>query len=1283
MKINKILSVILAVAMILGTMTTVIFADEVADPVVSGNVINVTAANAQYVLDGKYMDITGKTINFTESITDVLELARPTKYKNSKSAYYNYVNYVLETTPTSWSEDISSVMNSHSQYHRTMENVTFTANSGVTLAGFALTSGNFASSGYDYVRDVEQTAGVTHHEFRSMKNITFKGLTFISGGIDMNVQLAGCTIEGITVDGCNFSGTTKAAVNFTSPLYCKNMTVKNSKFTNCFQGIHIQGADGLAVVKNSFDTISHNAIAIQCEGDAASSKNPTIGKVIIDENYIVNGGDRAIRFNVIKDADVDIVNNIMVNSGNDDGQLIKATAVNDGDINLDYNYWDSKAVATAIDDGLGVNNPAVGVAGGDWTDIDRAVLVDYINDDTVYLSEDGNLTICEGVVYNVPETSATVYAAADDTINSINAPKATLIASGNLTFAGANTVGLYSPGFSGNTTTIGADASLAVVGGSRMTVGYGNIFNITGNIDDAKTADKTTVTPSLSIPAGISITGYNGAIFNVENAYISLGLTQSKNSVATGNFDIDFTNSIADFSNNLTFSTSKNGKTPVFDIDITDSVMNFEKNLDFANAACDTTIDNSVVTVGSSMRNDGKLGIINGSDLHVKYSIQAGEHAGNSGVITVDNANLQIDCSSTGHAVDGNGVGSIVIKNGGKADVDYITKSAITVDGASNLTAVKVMDDASITVDTTNVSTGSVLNLGTPAANVVYSPAIPDEDIVVDAATGEISVRAKVAEINGTQYYSLAEAYDAAQNGDTIKLINNILIKDILEYVDRNDKTWNGSYAFDLRVQKEITLDLNGKTLKSIGGSDSQPYAVICVDGNGVLTVTDSSAEQTGAIINASEAPGKSQTATIYNEAGDIIINGGTISNISKVADKAHYAIDNVTAGDVSLTINEGAKLSTDDEKVLALRSEGGSGTQTVNITGGEFNGIVWTVLKSGEKDVMNVSVSGGTFNGEEVFVVENYVSPAEGAAVDNVLITGGTFNGAVIGENNAANLLEDGFVAGGTYAVDPSAYLANGYTVVENQTGTYSIEEMASAIEVGFEETADPREYNIVLKGVDGELINDFESAHFTFENNSDVDYAIAPNTEANITIVDDITNENRISFYMNADEKTPIEIKAEKIILGTVRFEGYGGVNFLIKSNDAKVNATTAVDSIVETFTVALGNLSVNWDDTVEDNYTPSIVGDDLFVEQARKLYVDINFNNDITSQSADYTDMKVEVTGQNGEKHLGLIGEGTTSDTTLEVCDYATVANNAASLEFDVTAGYRYTVKVSGAG
>ena len=65
-----------------------------------------------------------------------------------------------------------------------------------------------------------------------------------------------------------------------------------------------------------------------------------------------------------------------------------------------------------------------------------------------------------------------------------------------------------------------------------------------------------------------------------------------------------------------------------------------------------------------------------------------------------------------------------------------------------------------------------------------------DKDENKDETTGEVK---HAATINGTQYDTLEKAIDAAENGDTV-----VLAKDVTE---------------NIKINKSITLDLNGKTL--------------------------------------------------------------------------------------------------------------------------------------------------------------------------------------------------------------------------------------------------------------------------------------------------------------------------------------------------------------------------------------------------------------------------------------------------------------------------------------
>lgn len=71
---KKVLATILALVMALGVTTMVWAAD--GGPDMSGTVVNVTAANAQDVLDGKYGSIDGKTIHFAQGAYEKLYLAR-------------------------------------------------------------------------------------------------------------------------------------------------------------------------------------------------------------------------------------------------------------------------------------------------------------------------------------------------------------------------------------------------------------------------------------------------------------------------------------------------------------------------------------------------------------------------------------------------------------------------------------------------------------------------------------------------------------------------------------------------------------------------------------------------------------------------------------------------------------------------------------------------------------------------------------------------------------------------------------------------------------------------------------------------------------------------------------------------------------------------------------------------------------------------------------------------------------------------------------------------------
>ena len=391
----------------------------------------------------------------------------------------------------------------------------------------------------------------------------------------------------------------------------------------------------------------------------------------------------------------------------------------------------------------------------------------------------------------------------------------TISAAGNLTFDGVNKVTAFNAGFYNHVITIGEGASLEITGTSRMTIGWGNVFNITGGIENAKTADKSAITPSLKVHAGVSITG-SGATLNVADAYVVLGQDKtntSKPGDANGVFTINFDNSIADFSKNFCLYASTGTAAPTFTTSLKDSVVNVETNLVFSNKGCTTVIDNTNVTVGSSMRNSGTMTIQNGSDVYVASMIQFGENAGNDGAIIVDNAKLKIDCSTSGHAMDGNGTGSLLLRNNAVADIDYVTETGIATDSSSTMT---------------NADGGLI-----GGTTVVENP---------------------VAKVDGTFYTDFTTALKAITGGATFELLQDVTVSDKWDCRNTGGK-----------ITVPVTINGNGHTIKVTGeiNDGGNHFAVFRLEG---------AAEVKNLTIDVSEAAGVSNRIRAISAKGDLTV---------------------------------------------------------------------------------------------------------------------------------------------------------------------------------------------------------------------------------------------------------------------------------------------------------------------------------------------------------------------------------------------------------------------------
>ena len=233
------------------------------------------------------------------------------------------------------------------RYTTTLKNVTIVGATGATVAGLVATSGHmYGSEVYDYVLDVKKS-GSGYYNTLNMENITFSKIAF-TGKIDINTSDATSVYNGVTFNNCTFTtgGTVSsngAAIRYYNEANngnVKNIVVNKCTFNNCYQGVYTGSVNGVTVTECTFNTTGHNAIAVQSNG-VVDLKN-----VVISGNSFDNIADRIIRFNEIgADSNITITNNTATDSGDDAGEVIKATSIAAGITTyIGNNNWGTGAV---------------------------------------------------------------------------------------------------------------------------------------------------------------------------------------------------------------------------------------------------------------------------------------------------------------------------------------------------------------------------------------------------------------------------------------------------------------------------------------------------------------------------------------------------------------------------------------------------------------------------------------------------------------------------------------------------------------------------------------------------------------------------------------------------------------------------------------------------------------------------------------------------------------------------------------------------------------------------
>jgi len=316
-----------------------------------------------------------------------------------------------------------------------------------------------------------------------------------------------------------------------------------------------------------------------------------------------------------------------------------------------------------------------------------------------------------------------------------------------------------------------------------------------------------------------------------------------------------------------------------------------------------------------------------------------------------------------------------------------------------------------------------------------------------DSTTGQ-PVNNFQAQIGDYLYPTLADAVAAAEAGDTIILIDDATLTEKVV----------------VPAGKEITLDLNGKTVDFDPAEWERATdgdALIVVSYGADLTITDSSAEQTG-IIDASADENDVYAAVKMTDLGDDASNGNAALTVDGGTLKgSYYGIcgngnrngtditinDGTVTGEVAIfnpqdgtvTVNGGTVEGTDTG--IEMRSgelvitdgtvKGGTGSSASgpNGSGTTVQGAAVAVSQHTTNNDLSVTVNGGNLEGYYALYEEDTADEL----TDNISmsVTGGTLTGKVESEN------VEGFITGGTFSEEPAeAYIAEGLEAVEGTDG-------------------------------------------------------------------------------------------------------------------------------------------------------------------------------------------------------------------------------------------------------
>lgn len=368
---------------------------------------------------------------------------------------------------------------------------------------------------------------------------------------------------------------------------------------------------------------------------------------------------------------------------------------------------------------------------------------------------------------------------------------------------------------------------------------------------------------------------------------------------------------------------------------------------------------------------------------------------------------------------------------------------------------------------------------GLPAGSTVKDSNGADVEVagVIWKTTDALTLKTttEAVKVGGVKFATLEEAFAAAKNGDTITLLSDVEMTEIIRVTDSKkitlalngfNVTITATGKFIRVCNAELTITGNG-TIKEQnpyfapiiikgGAEGSENYSVVNIK-EGVtlegwagvmIDQTSGTANNYGMVLNVEGATLNGVNDTDGASGSGIYVNG--------VVEDAKITLTNTTvtgtgagmylAGNADTTINGGSVKG--DATGIEIRAgkltlnncdvTGGNGevTATANGNGTTVTNAALAISQHTTKKPIDVTINGGTFNGTAA-VYQTDVQ-GTGSADVKIAVKSGTFNGTISGET-------DGTIAisGGKFKVKvDDKYFANGHVCSGNPgaDGYYTI---------------------------------------------------------------------------------------------------------------------------------------------------------------------------------------------------------------------------------------------------